>query len=198
MSVSKSTYKRLTRERGSGVLGNIGITRSSLWLGEDHLLLVECSGYSENYKRFFFRDIQAVTIRKTKARMVWNWIWGALLALSGLIIWASSYDSTAPDAFFAAMVAAAIMLAIFGIPLLLNNLFGPTCTAEIRTAVQTESLPSLARVRKTKKIMSRIRPLIIAAQGQLSTEEVTARIREAAVAPAALTAWSGNLPPVIS
>ena len=35
---------------------------------------------------------------------------------------------------------------------------------EIRTAVQTESLPSLCRVRQTQKVMARIRPLIAAAQ----------------------------------
>ena len=193
-------YKRLTRERSSGGIGIVTVSRSSLWLGEDHLLLADSIGYSENYKRFFFRDIQAITIRKTKTRLVWNIVLGALLALSGLIIWTSA--SAWRD--IGTTIAVSIVLAIFGIPLLLNNLFGPTCACEIRTAVQTESLPSLNRVPKTKKVMNRIRPLIIAAQGQLTGEEVAARLRETVMEPAAAMApsptgeTSGDIPPLIS
>jgi hypothetical protein len=187
-------YKRLTRERGPAEFSILAMTRSSLWLGDDHLLLLECTGYSETYKRFFFRDIQSFTIRKTKTRAVWNWVWGVFLALSGLIIWAASSDWQTTGT----IVAASIALVIFGIPLLLNNLFGPTCACEIRTAVQNESLPSLCRVRKTQKLMDLVRPMIIAAQGQLTGEEVSARLRETVYSPAAATEWSGDIPPLIS
>jgi hypothetical protein len=47
--------------------------------------------------------------------------------------------------------------------------------------------------------MNRIRPLIIAAQGQLTSEEVSARMRESAFTPAGdLESFSGEIPPVIS
>ena len=192
--MAEKKYHRLTRERGPAQFSVAAITRSSLWLGDDHLLLVECTGYSETYKRFFFRDIQAITISKTKVRVVWNWVWGVLLAIAGLIIWASSHDASSATG---AIVAAIIVLIISGIPLLLNNLFGPTCACEIRTAVQTENLPSLCRVRKTQKVLNRIRPLIIAAQGQLTGEEVSLRMRESVASPAA-SAPEGDIPPVIS
>src|SRR5436853_630040 len=39
--------------------------RNQLWQGEEHLLLVESDGYREYYKRFNYRDIQAVILRKT-------------------------------------------------------------------------------------------------------------------------------------
>ena len=39
--------------------------RTQLWLGPEHLLLVETDGYREYYKRFNYRDIQAFIIRKT-------------------------------------------------------------------------------------------------------------------------------------
>jgi hypothetical protein len=193
--MAEQKYKRLTRERGSARFSVVSVTRSSLWLGEDHLLLAETTGYSETYKRFFFRDIQAFTIRKTKTRLVWNWVWGALLAISGLIIWAATHDNASP---WPALVCGGIALVIFGIPLLLNTLFGPTCACQIRTAVQTEDLPSLSRVRKTQKVMNRIRPEIIGAQGQLTGEEVSARLREGALTPAASPDPTGDLPPVIS
>src|SRR6516162_3063872 len=116
--MAEKKYHRLTRERGPAQFSVAAITRSSLWLGDDHLLLVECTGYSETYKRFFFRDIQAITISKTKVRVVWNWVWGVLVAIAGLIIWASSHDASSATG---AIVAAIIVLIIFGIPLLLNN-----------------------------------------------------------------------------
>ena len=130
-------YKRLTRERGPAQFSILAMSRSSLWLGDDHLLFLECTGYSETYKRFFFRDIQAFTIRKTKTRAVWNWVWGIFLVLSGLIIWAASSDWQSVGT----IVAASIVLVVFGLPLLLNNVFGPTCACEIRTT----SLPRMAR-----------------------------------------------------
>jgi len=192
--MAQQRYQRLTRERGPAEFSILAMTRSSLWLGDDHLLLVECTGYTENYKRFFFRDIQSFTIRQTKTRAVWNWIWGAFLVISGLIAWAAgnSYSSATTG-----FIVGGILLSIFGIPLLLNNLWSPTCACEIRTAVQTESLPSLCRLRKTQRIMNLVRPMIIAAQGQLTGDEVSARLRETVYAPAAETS-SGDIPPVIS
>jgi hypothetical protein len=191
--MAEQKYKRLTRERGPAQFSVAAMTRSSLWLGEDHLLLVECTGYSETYKRFFFRDIQAFTMRTTKVRMAWNWVWGVLLAISALIIWGAASDWQTTGT----IIATSIVLICFGIPLLLNNVFGPTCACEIRTAVQTESLPSLCRIRQTQRVMNRIRPLIIAAQGQLTGEEVSLRMRQSVSSPAA-TAPAGDIPPVIS
>jgi hypothetical protein len=37
------------------------MSHPSLWLGEDHLLCVDSNGYAETYKRFYFRDVQAIT-----------------------------------------------------------------------------------------------------------------------------------------
>ena len=65
-------YHRLTRARPRSAFAVAFISRSSLWLGRDHLLCVDSSGYTETYKRFYFRDIQAVTIVATKRRTVFN------------------------------------------------------------------------------------------------------------------------------
>src|SRR5438270_10777538 len=46
-----------------------------LYLGPDHLLQTASTGYSETYKRFYFRDIQAIVIRKTNARLFWTFFW---------------------------------------------------------------------------------------------------------------------------
>ena len=65
-------YQRLTRARSRSAFGVVSMSRSSLWLGKDHLLCVDSSGYTETYKRFYFRDIQAVTLVATKRRDIWN------------------------------------------------------------------------------------------------------------------------------
>jgi len=193
-------YQRLTRERNATGFSVAVARRSSLWLGDDHLLLVESAFFVETYKRFFFRDIQTITMRKTDARKIWNWILGMFLFVSGLLILAIPGDANT-----AKIVLGIIVLTIFGIPLLLNNLFGPTCACQIRTAVQTENLPSLRRVRQTRKVLDKIRPLIVAAQGEISSEEVNARMREMLLAastpgtPASGTPeFTGRFPPVIS
>ena len=43
----------------------VSTSRASLWVGKDHLLCIDTNGYTETYKRFYFRDIQAVILRKT-------------------------------------------------------------------------------------------------------------------------------------
>jgi len=85
--------------------------------------------------------------------------------------------------------------------LIINLVRGPTCRCEIRTLVQTERLP-LSRIRATRKFLERVRPLITSAQGQLTPEEVTARMSEpplanpAAAAPAPVSAVvAAEVPP---
>jgi hypothetical protein len=176
-------YTRLSRARARSAFAVASMSRSSLWLGEDHLLGVDSTGYTETYKRFYFRDIQAVTIRATKRRVVWNWILGIL---AGFCLARCNFGSllkSQPDV--QTIVFLSIAVLVFGIPLLLNNIFGRTCACQLRTAVQIEDLPSLSRVRQARKVLGKIRPLIIAAQGQLSPEEIAARIQET-VQPASL------------
>ena len=47
-------YRRLTRSRAG-----VG-SYSSLWLGADHVMQLSSTGYTESYRRFYFRDIQAI------------------------------------------------------------------------------------------------------------------------------------------
>jgi len=72
----------------------------------------------------------------------------------------------------------------FALPLAINNALGPTTIGYLRTAVQTEELPSLSRLRRVRRVLARLRPLITQAQGQLAPEEISARMRELAQSPA--------------
>jgi hypothetical protein len=198
--MAETNYKRLTRARARSTFAVAFMSRSSLWLGEDHLLGVDSNGYTETYKRFYFRDIQAITIRATKRRVVWNWILGILAAFCLARCNFGSLLKSQPDV--QTIVFLCIAIFVFGIPLLLNNLFGRTCVCQLRTAVQVEELPSLCRVRQARKILEKIQPLIAAAQGQLTAEEVSLRMRET-IPPVTATAQPAapeisGAPPVIS
>src|SRR2546421_4946865 len=76
-------YTRLTRARRytGKSFGFISAASSSLWLGKDHVLLIESNGYSEGYKRFYFKDIQALIIRKTQTWMIRALILGGIALL---------------------------------------------------------------------------------------------------------------------
>ncbi|HEU5395566.1 MAG TPA: hypothetical protein VFV81_00265, partial [Verrucomicrobiae bacterium] len=154
-------YQRLTRSRAREAIAVAFQSRSSLWLGPDHLLCVDANGYTENYKRFYFRDIQAIIVRQTQRRTVWNIVLGVLLT----ICLVGTSTSLMPPANMVAAMIWGTFAVLFAVPLLINNLLGSTCACQLRTAVHMEKLPSLCRLRQTKKVLGRIRPLIAAAQG---------------------------------
>ena len=190
--MAEKEYHRLTRARSRSAFAVAFVSRSSLWLGKDHLLCVDSSGYTETYKRFYFRDIQVITLVVTKRRTVWNGVLVApmVICLAGL---ANSLFSL-PRGEIAAIVTWAIFAAVFIVPLLINNLMGPTCTGYLRTAVQIEELPSLGRLWRARKVLERIRPFITAVQGALPPEEISARMRTAATSPDGATTGSSTTP----
>lgn len=169
-------YQRLTRARARSAFSLVLRSRVSLWLGPDHLLSVDSSGFAETYKRFYFRDIQALTIRQTRRRAVWNFILfvPTTICLAGCLS-EISFKPTNTPAVTLWLMGAAILL----VSLLFNNVLGTACVCLLRTAVQIEELPPLCRVRKTKRVLAKIRPLILAAQGgELTAAAVSSRMRD--------------------
>ncbi len=161
--MAASIYKRLTRSRPrrKSLITSLSAPRQSLWIGADHLLSIDSASYSEEYKRFYFRDIQAFYICPTGRRAVWNGVLIALLVMHLLVFgWLG-----------AAVTTLVIVAVILTIPLVINNLAGPACRVYLRTAVQVEELPSLGRIRRAYQALERVRPLIAAAQGRLTPED---------------------------
>ncbi len=177
--MSKTEYKRLPG-RGLTWTGP-----SRLWLGTDHVLLVLGRGFFESYRRFFLNDIQAVIVRRTHTGKIWAALW-----IIGLLLFGS----------IAAVVSdpmgQGILLAIaapFAVALIINLLLGPTCACHIRTAVQTERVPAVSRLRAARAFIARLEPLIATAQGELPAEETAARLAEIQGAPSSPV----NAPPVL-
>jgi hypothetical protein len=210
--VPEKEYQRLTRDRSRSEFAIAFISRSSLWLGKDHLLCVDTSGFTETYKRFYFRDIQAVILMASKRRAIWNWVFGSPTAIFLVLLLGSLpyTGSTGSNSNLGEIVFFAFLTSVFAVALLINNILGPSCTCHLRTAVQMEELPSLNRLRGARKVLNRIRPFMVAAQGELSPGEIPARLRAAIGSPDSATMAPGisaapppdadrpDAPPVIS
>ncbi len=154
-------YKRLAGSRCS--LGKW----HTLWLGEDHLLAVESNGYSEEYTRYYLKDIQAIVTRRRAWGKVLNAVSGSMVAIS-LFAGIGGYGNGPSPV----SVTAGIFGGFFLLLLLWNLFRGPTCYCQVRTPVGIEKLHALDRIRSVRKVMDRLRPLIGQLQGGITHEEI--------------------------
>ncbi|HXJ55150.1 MAG TPA: hypothetical protein VNU68_00660 [Verrucomicrobiae bacterium] len=135
--------------------GRYLLNRVLLYVGPDHLLQVTATGYSENYRRFFFHDIQVISLHKTVTGTIWNLILGGLLFLFvGLAI------MTGGNGLVAWMIFAGAIALGLGI----NIARGPTCACFIQTAVQQQRLYSLNRVRRARRLIEQLKPILASVQ----------------------------------
>lgn len=175
MTTKAKEYRRLPG-RGRSLIGY-----GTLWLGKDHLLSLSNHIFSEDYKRFYFRDVQALIVRKTVRGRVWNILLGSLAALFTLIAIQGDIGWT----------FSGICAVIFFFSFLINVLRGPTCVSHLRTAVHMEKLPSLHRLRTASNAINILKPLIEEAQGKLTHPELEAKLAELSHA-SAYTVEYGN------
>lgn len=140
---------------------------SRLWLGPDHLLWVESTGFSERYKRFYYGEIQAIQIQRTKTGL-WFTAGFALLLLIPLLIalWVTGVWR----------VVWLVIAGTFSIPLIVHLLLGPTCVCLLHTAVQSEKVRSLGRLRRARKVVGVLKDRIETAQGTISRDDVLSRL----------------------
>lgn len=165
-------YRKLTRlHRTLGAM-------SQLWLGPDHLLHVQSTGYTESYRRFYLRDIQCMLVVHTGRRAYLALTLGAIM----LIIVAFMTQGGAGPVGFG--ILAAVFLPLF----LWNHLLGPGCRVVLITAVQQENIASLSRLPKTRRVLGELRTQIEAAQADLAV------VPE--VVPAAPVPETGTTPPI--
>jgi hypothetical protein len=156
MSKKAKEYTRLPGKK-KGFVGGY----NTLWLGKDHVLSIASKFFFEDYKRFYYGDIQSIITRET----AYGKILTILLALlGGLFVLLAALIAGTGLVIFGILAGVTLLL------LLINWLRGPTCLCHLYTAVQKEKLPSLNRLRTAQKAISLLRPLIEQAQGTLAPE----------------------------
>ncbi len=175
-SSPSTVYRRLTRlHRGFGVM-------SQLWLGGDHLLHLTSTGYTETYRRCYLREIQSMLIVHTGRRTY------IALTLSVLALIIAVIMRQAGSGFIGYSILSGAFIPLF----LWNHLLGTGCRVVVITAVQQERVPSLSRLPKTRRIIAELKPLIEAAQAELTMPPVEEAVVEASAAPAPV-----EIPPLL-
>jgi hypothetical protein len=156
MTPKTKKYHKLPGSKKGFLIG-----KYTLWQGPDHLLQIFSRVGVEEYKRFYFNDIQALVTRKTAVGTIQNMV----LACFTLIFLLPAISSGGGWSLFYG-IAAAMMFFL----LLLGILKGPTCETKLMTAVQTEKLPTLHRQKNTSKVLDSLRVHIHRTQGVLKRE----------------------------
>lgn len=151
---SPRLYRRLSSAHKMGFATGGWI---SLYAAADHLLLRTSSGFLETYRRFYFADIEAITVRHTLRGLFWNVALGFGLFVSLVIMWQQP-----PPHIFSVFFAG-----FFALLLILNVSFGATCVTQLQTRVQTRALP-IRRVRKALRVVDRLFRPIEDAQAQIA------------------------------
>jgi hypothetical protein len=141
-------------EKLRGWRGSVG-SRFSLWLGADHVLLVEANMMTERYQRVWLRDVQGFLVRPSREA---RWavgvgaglvlIFGALALLLG--------DDLAPV--FWTLLGLSSPVLLFGLISARTHHFYAV------TAVQRTEWPNVARRRHVRKVLARLEPLVREAQ----------------------------------
>jgi hypothetical protein len=162
MADSVTTYTKLPGTSSGFAL------RSRLFLGDDHLLYLESTGYTERYRRYYYRDIMAISVRRTRDFEVLTAVFAVLPLL--LAIPAIAFSSADSRPLFI------VLMFVCLIPLVVNVAMGPTCVCEVHTAASRDKLPSLGRIRRARKALAMLRPRIEAAQGAEGSDQLAANL----------------------
>jgi len=163
---------------------------ASYWLGPDHLLVVEVVNYVERYRRFYFRDIQAVVVQQSRQQLWVNLTLG-MLALLVLVIVGSAVPTAgnwSDEAAFGVGIGTGLGLVFLG-GMVVNTLRGRTCSVHVRTAVQTQKLKNLSRWRAAERMLEQLQPRVLAAQSSPTLPAAEANTS------ADSSAGAGSLPP---
>ena len=163
----KSEFQKISRVRGWA-----GGTR--WYLSEDCLLSAKRMMYTVEYRRFYLRDLESITVwpsRMWKLRVI---IPTAILLIIGGLVWGLSNGTTIE-------ITIATIFGALAVCWLARELaMGPTAHALIRTTGATVELPLVRRTRRARKVLARIDEAVRAtrAAAQQTTVSVAAPLSE--------------------
>ncbi|HEX3870222.1 MAG TPA: hypothetical protein VHV77_07300 [Pirellulales bacterium] len=162
---------RYVKLPGGGLFA-LGFSRN--WLADDHLLAVSSFLGVEHYKRYYFKDIEALVVRRTAGRLVWNIAFFSAAIFLTLVVGSifrsvhilQELDHSGPNraAGISFVMISSLVVAICLLLALGNTLRGRTCAVYIQTSSGLERLTALLRIRAADLAISRLRRAVEAAE----------------------------------
>ena len=144
------TYRKLPGAR------RMPLRKATLWLASDHILSIDSHRFSEEYKRYYFKDIQAIVVRQTTGSTAMSKAFDLVVAIVIVLLALAAWR-------FQSRIAAGIGGLIL-IQFVISKSLGPRCVCQLITAVSSDKLPSLNRLRTAEKALAIIGPLVQEAQ----------------------------------
>ena len=174
-SLSKQERYRKLPGRSRPIFAVADAGQQRLWLGPDHILNVRSAWSTESHRQYQLKDIQAITVTGTDRGRNLNFILGIVAAILSATT-AYLLVGIPGNAFAATLgVIAGLAAAVCVVYLLSNVLQGKTCVCRLYTAVQTQELRSLGRIRTANRFLDIVKPLIDVVQGPVSEEMLQAQ-----------------------
>jgi hypothetical protein len=138
-------------------------TRSSVWLGQDHVLLVEGTRVHERYQRVYLRDVLGmVVLRRTRFIVQVYWIASMLLLPIVAAFVPANWRATSLSVAGGIDIALLIALYVLGIE--------RGCKLFFATAVGNVLVRPVFRLGTAQKLLNQLEPVILAAQGAPLTQ----------------------------
>jgi hypothetical protein len=160
------SYRRLPGRTPWFRFGGVSAPTASLWLGPDHVLKVERSASRETYKRFYYRDIQAIVVEGSSRRSSVNIFNVGAIAFIFFMAGIFSRFSAA------GMITASLFAAPFLLGLIINSALGPTAQAVLVTAVGTEPFSCFSRMDRSTQAAALLAAEVTTVQGEIPSAEL--------------------------
>ena len=173
MAERKTEYKRVGGQ-GRWPSGLSFSLRRGLWSAPDHLLYVEKETCGETYRRFPYRNIQAILVKRTNTGAIATAVLGTLTAMALLWLLFMGVD---PVSNVGQIIFPTTAAGILALALIVNIARGPTCATYVRTAVQTQQIWSVNRLRRARTVIENLRGTIEETQGGPFTEALVEKMR---------------------
>jgi len=152
MEQISQTYQKLPGARRTP------FRKATLWLASDHILSIDSHRFTEEYKRYYFKDIQAIVVRQTTGSTAMS---KAIDLVVTIILVVLALAAWRLESRGAAIVGGLIL-----IQFIIIKSLGPRCVCQLITAVSSDKLPSLNRLPTAGKALQIIGPLVQQAQAE--------------------------------
>jgi hypothetical protein len=173
---SGTPYRRLPGSAGL-------IVSKRLWLGQDHVLLVSSNVLSQEYRRFYFNDIEAIVLAEIEsAARFYGFVLSIMAGVFTVGLAASGYTFWAV---FCVIVCGGLIVFTRTRPLV---------RCSLKTRIGTQPLASLKHVNTARRVTAILKVEIERVQGMLPAASLSSHPHvDAAAIPPPLETYKGRM-----